>query len=121
MSNISRSILVHCYFPAANWTCMHWLSDTSATRYFGTGAKVSQDTSAPDQGKVETLRTQDNPDETQLHRWFGLNLVPNLSKWFGAEVTEMSNLDPGPKCPDTSAPILWCLVAEVSGSPCTDT
>jgi len=26
-----------------------------------------QDTSAPDQGKVGTLRTQDNSDETQLH------------------------------------------------------
>ena len=37
-----------------------------------------RDTSATDRGKVETLRTKDNSDETQLHRWFGLNLVPSV-------------------------------------------
>ena len=48
-----------------------------------------QDTSAPDRGKLGILRTQDNSDETLLlHRCFDLKLVP--------------------KCPDTSAPILWC-------------
>ena len=72
-----------------------------------------QDTSAQDRGKVGTLRTQCDSDETQLHRWFGLNLLP--------------------KCPDTSGrSILWTLsrtfrglrtlwhqfcVAEESGSP----
>jgi len=33
-------------------------------KYFFSGKSVS----APDRGKVGTLRTQDNSDETQLHR-----------------------------------------------------
>jgi len=66
-----------------------WAQDTSAPRHFGPAWDTfapSQDTSAPknvvrdtsasDLRKVGTLCTKDNTDKTQLHRRFGLKLVP---------------------------------------------
>jgi len=72
-----------------------WLPDTSTTRHFG--IKTLWDTSAPILRHFNTKNvirdtstrvpwsrkspdtsTQDNSDETQLHRWFGLNFGTNL-------------------------------------------
>jgi len=82
------------------------LPDTSATRHFG--IKTLQDTSAPISRHFDTKNvvrdtstwvpwsrksrdtsTQDNPDETQLHRWFGLNFGTNfvVPKCLGVEVS----------------------------------
>jgi len=69
----------------------HFWHQKRGTKHFSTRQRVN---SAPDQGKVATLRTEDNSDETRLHRWFGINLVPKC----------LTGLVP----PDTSAPILWC-------------
>jgi len=84
--------------PAAAYTLL-WtflqdelqqLPDTSATRHFGpawdTSApkNVVRDTSASYLRKVRILWAQDNSDKTQLHRWFGLKLVP---KCLGAEMS----------------------------------
>jgi len=82
--------------------------DTSSPRHFGPAWDTpasSQDTSAP-KTWYETLRHQideksghfrpmDNSDKTQLHRWFGLKLVP---KCLGAEMSCGRNVL-WPKCP----------------------
>jgi len=71
-------------------TCIVWLPDTSATRHFGT-KNVVRDTSTrvPWSRKSRDTSTQDNSDETQLHRWFILNFSTNFVV---------------PKCPRVS----WC-------------
>jgi len=56
--------------------------DTSASRHSGTLRHRSQDTSTrvPWSRKSRDTSTQDNSDETQLHRWFGLNFGTNQIK-----------------------------------------
>ena len=58
-----------------------------------------QDTSALDRRKVGTLRTKNNSDETQHHRWFGLNL------------------DLVPKCLGTSVPGPYIVSSGHYGDP----
>jgi len=91
------------------WPCIIRLTDTSATRHFG--IKTLWDTSAPISRHFDTKNvvrdtstrvpwsrksrdtsTQDNSDETQLHRWFGLNCGSSgtdfmVPKCLGAEVS----------------------------------
>jgi len=80
------------------------LPDTSATRHFG--IKTLRDTSAPISRHFDTKNvvrdtstqvswsrksrdtsTQDNSDETQLHRWFVFGTIFVVPKCLGAEVS----------------------------------
>jgi len=88
---------------AIGWNVYDGLPDTSATTHFG--IKTLWDTSAPDSRhfdaknavrdtstrvpwsrKSRDTSTQDNSDETQLHRWFVLNLKLR-HQFCGAEVS----------------------------------
>ena len=70
--------------------------DTSASAHSGTLRHRSQDTSTPKNvvrvpwsRKSRDTSTQDNSDETQLHRWFVLNFGTDfvVPKCLGAEVS----------------------------------
>jgi len=78
-------------------------------RNTSTSAPVPKCLSAPDRGKVWTVRTQDSSDETLRH-WYR-SVLKHLH--FGTRSRKSRDTsDAGPrKCPDTSAPICGAVVS----------